>query len=108
MRVTVFRSVPPLIIGTCGVVPNRDFETFEERLDTLEATGVRVERFDPSNGSAITSIPAVERLVLARGVHCFPLVVVDGEIVAAGRYPTRAEWAPAIGAHRRQELMAPQ
>jgi hypothetical protein len=26
MRVIVFRTVPPLIIGTCGVVPSRDFE----------------------------------------------------------------------------------
>ena len=44
MRVTVFRTVPPLIVGTCGVVPNPDFDAFEERLDELEATGVVVER----------------------------------------------------------------
>ena len=104
MRVTVFRTVPPLIVGTCGVVPNRDFDAFEERLDELEATGVVVERVDPSDHNAIRGDPAVERIVLARGAQCFPLVLVDGEVVATGRYPTRAEWAHAVGAHRRHEL----
>jgi ACR3 family arsenite efflux pump ArsB len=66
MRVTVFRTVPPLIIGTCGVVPNRDFDAFEERLDAPEATGVAVDRLDPSDHNAMGAHSAVERVVRAR------------------------------------------
>jgi hypothetical protein len=105
MQVTVVRAVPPLIVGACGVVPNREFEAFEERLDALEATGVMVERVDPADVStALARIPGVQRLVAARGERCFPLTAIDDEVIASGRYPTRAEWAHAIGTHKRHEL----
>ena len=52
MLVTVFRHVPPPIIGTVGVTQDRAFEAFEERLDWLEAIGLLVERFDPSTAPA--------------------------------------------------------
>ena len=41
--VTVFRRVPPPIVGTVGVIHDRGFEAFEERLDWLEAVGFPVE-----------------------------------------------------------------
>ena len=108
MRVTVFRQVPPLIVGTCGVVPHHDFDAFEERLDSLEASGVIVERFEPGNAAdMIAARPAVQRLVTTNGEHCFPIVLVNDEIVASGRYPSRTEWAHAIGERRRAEELSP-
>jgi arsenical resistance operon trans-acting repressor ArsD len=107
MRVTVFRQVPSLIIGTCGVVPHHDFDAFEERLDSLEAGGATVERFEPANAAdTIAKIPAVRRLVASEGERCFPLVLVNDEIVASGKYPSRTEWAHAIGESRRTEELS--
>lgn len=104
MKVTAFRHVPPLIIGTCGVVPNRDFDEFEARLDALETTGVMVERFDPSQAAdEIAARPSVQSLVAAYGNQSFPVTLVDDEVVASGRYPSRTEWAHAIGHRRRAE-----
>jgi hypothetical protein len=107
MRVTVFRQVPPLIWGTCGVVSHHDFDAFEERLDSLEESGVTVERFESANAAdAITVRPAVQRLVATEGERCFPIVLVNNEIVASGRYPSRTEWAHAIGESRRAEELS--
>ena len=104
MKVTVFRQVPPLIIGTCGVAPNRDFDEFEQRLDALEATGVMVERFDPSQAAdEVAARPSVQRLIAAQGNQSFPVTLVDDEVIASGRYPSRTEWAHAIGRRKRAE-----
>ena len=108
MRVTVFREAPPLIVGTCGVVPDHDFDAFEERLDSLESSGVTVERFEPTHGAdAIAIRPAVQRLVAVEGERCFPVVLVNDEIVTSGRYPSRTEWAHAIGESRHAEELSP-
>ena len=102
MRVTVFRQVPPLIVGTCGVVSHHDFDAFEERLDSLETGGVTVERFEPAHAAeAIAARPAVRRLVEATGSDCFPIVLVNDDILVSGRYPPRTEWAHAVGGSRR-------
>ena len=108
MRVTVFRHVPPLIVGTVGVVPNHEFDAFEERLDALEASGVSVERIEPSQSAdAIAGRPAAQGLVATEGEGAFPLILINDEIVAWGRYPSHTEWAHAIGVGRRAEEPAP-
>lgn len=72
--VTVFRHAPPPLIGVCGVLPDRDFEAFEQELDWLEACGLLVERFDP--------------------------ILVDGVVVSSGVHPTRSQLARLVGQHR--------
>jgi hypothetical protein len=108
MRVTVFRHVPPLVVGTIGVVPDHGFDACEERLDALEASGVVVERFEPNDAAdVIATRPVLERLIATEGERGFPLIVVNDRIVASGRYPSRTEWAHAIGAGRRAGEAAP-
>jgi hypothetical protein len=108
MRVTVFRELPPLVVGTCGVVPDHDFDALEERLDSLESSGVTVERFEPTHAAdAIATRPAVQRLVAAEGEGCFPVVMINNDVVMSRRYPSRAEWAHAIGERRRAEELSP-
>jgi arsenical resistance operon trans-acting repressor ArsD len=108
MRITVIRSVPAVIIGTVGVVPNHEFDAFEARLDAVEASGVIVERFQPDQAAVVDAQgPAVQQLVTDRGAGSFPLVLVNGEIVSSGRYPTSTEWAHALGSGRRAEEMIP-
>lgn len=108
MRITVFRSVPPVIIGTVGIVPNHEFEAFEEQLDAVEASGVIVERFQPDQAArVIAQKSALQQLVPDRGARSFPIVLVNEEIVSSGRYPTNTEWAHALGAGRRSEEATP-
>jgi len=96
--VTVFRHVPPPIIGTVGVIQDRAFAAFEERLDWLEAVGLPVERFDPSLEPAEAAArPAVRDLLSTEGDRCLPLVLVDDVVVLRGVYASRAQLARAVG-----------
>jgi hypothetical protein len=102
MRITVVRSVPPLVIGTVGIVPNHEFEVFEARLDAVEGGGAVVGRLRPEE---IDDRPALVDLK-TRHLRSFPVVIVNDEILCSGRYPTSAEWAHALGASRRSEETA--
>lgn len=99
--VTVFRHVPPPIVGTVGVIQDRAFEAFEERLDWLEAIGLLVERFDPS--AAAREVAARERvrdLLATEGDRCLPLILVNDAVVSRGVYPSRTQLARAVGQAR--------
>jgi len=99
--VTIFRHVPPPIIGIVGVLPERRFEAFEKELDWLETTGVLVERRDPRDHTeSEASRQAGEQLLASEGNCCLPLIVVDGLVVSRGVYPTRAQLARLIGRGR--------
>ncbi len=99
--VTVFRRIPPPIIGTVGVIHDRSFEAFEEGLDWLEAAGVPVERFDPTNEPGEVADREPVRTLLAReGDRCLPLILVNDAVVLRGGYPSRAQLARAVGRTR--------
>ena len=99
--VTVFRHVPPPIIGTLGVIQDRAFETFEERLDWLEAIGLQVERFDPSTAHGeVAAREPVRELLSREGDRCLPLILVNDDVVSHGVCPSRAQLARAVGQAR--------
>jgi hypothetical protein len=101
MLITVFRHVPPPIIGTVGVIQGRAFEAFEERLDWLEAIGHLVERFDPSTAPAeVAARGPVRDLLSTEGDRCLPLILVDDAVVSRGFYPSRTQLARAVGQAR--------
>lgn len=98
MLVTVFRHVPPPIIGTVGVVQDRAFEAFEERLDWLEAIGLLVERFDPRTAPAeVAAREPVRNVIAAEGDRCLPLILANDAVISQGAYPSRAQLARAVG-----------
>lgn len=101
VSVTVFRHIPPPIIGMVGVVQDRAFEAFEEHLDWLEALGVLVERFDPSAAPGeVADRQAVHELLSTEGDRCLPLILVNDALVSRGAYPSRTELARAVGRGR--------
>ena len=105
--VTVFRRVPPSLIGVCGVVPDRAHDAFEQRLDWLEANGFLVERFDPYREPAEAArLPAVAESLARQGELCLPLILLDGVIVSSAVRPTRAQLARIVGQHRCQAELA--
>ena len=99
MPVTVFRHVPPPIIGVVGVIQDRAFEAFEERLDWLETIGVPVERFDPScmAPGEVAAREPVRELLSTEGDRCLPLIVVNDVVVSRGVYPSRTQLARVVG-----------
>jgi hypothetical protein len=97
--VTVFRHVPPPIIGMVGVLPEPRFEAFEKELDWLETTGVLVERLD-SGVSRKAAAPARAKRLPAERDASLPLILVDGVVVSRGAFPTRAQLGRLVGRGR--------
>jgi hypothetical protein len=105
--VTVFRRVPPPIIGVCGAVLDRAFEFLEESLDWLETTGVLVDRFDPdAQPGEAARFQCVTDALAREGPRCLPLILVDGDIVSSGVHPTRTQLARVVGQNRTQTELA--
>jgi hypothetical protein len=86
MQITVIRDIPPVIVGSCGLALNRAFEAFEAELDALEYDGVSVDRRVGTAKDGDLSLPSVR---------------VNGVVVCEGHYPSRRDWAHAIGEARR-------
>lgn len=105
--ITVFRHVPPPIIGSCGVYYDRAFAVLEEELDWLEACGTFVERFDPATDlPEVENREAVRQMLAAEGDRCLPLILADGHIVSHGTYPSRTQLAHLVSACAREHQAA--
>ncbi len=102
--VTVFRHVPPPIIGIIGTIHNHAFEAFEATLDWLETTGTLVERIEPLSASTdVRCYRAASELLAREGDACLPLVIVNERVASRGRLLSRAQLARAIGEACRAE-----
>ena len=79
--------------GLCGVGVNPELLRISTVLDTLKKNGIKVERYNLSNApQQFVSNQAISKLLNSKGVDALPAIVVDGDIVLSGRYPTNAEF----------------
>jgi hypothetical protein len=93
-KLQVFDPAMCCSTGVCG--PNVDvaLPRFAADLEWLKSKGVEVERFNLAQQvAAFTQNAKVKQTLNTHGTKCLPLILVDGEIVASGGYPSRAELA---------------
>jgi len=92
--------------GVCGAEVDQQLVTFAADVDWAKKAGAQVERFNLAQQPMAFADNATVKAFLERsGQDALPLVLVDGEVALAGRYPSRAElsrWAgiaeaPAAG-----------
>lgn len=78
--------------GLCGVGVDPELLRISTILNSLKKNGIEVERFNLTNAPMkfITN-KAVNQLINDKGVDELPAIVLDGEIVITGRYPTNEE-----------------
>jgi hypothetical protein len=83
--------------GVCGVDVDQQLVDFSADLDWAKKNGAQIERFNLAQQPMAFAENAVVNQFLKRsGAEALPLILVDGEIALAGRYPNRAEltrWA---------------
>src|SRR6266568_347564 len=113
-KVQVFDPPMCCSTGVCGPEVDPALVRFASDLEWLKANGVEVERFNLSQEpAAFVGNPVVAQAIRGRD-DGLPLLLVDGKIVAQGRYPARkvltelAGLAPAksIYSEAVQELVA--
>jgi len=107
---------PPMCCstGVCGPQVDTTLTQFAADLAWLKRQGVEVERFNlAQDPGQFAQHEVVKDALQKRGEHCLPLILVDREVVAEGRYPSREELAvlaavAATGVYTRavEELVA--
>jgi arsenite methyltransferase len=97
-RLELFEPAMCCSTGVCG--PSVDQQLIDVREDVrwAESQGAVVSRHNlSSDPDAFVANPKVTGLMAAFGDAALPALVVDGEIAAHGRYPSRDELAGLLG-----------
>ncbi len=83
--------------GLCGVGVDPELLRISTVLDTLKKHGVVVGRFNLNSAPAeFITDQAINAYINEKGPEGLPAVMVDGEIVITGRYPTNEEFAKLL------------
>ena len=85
--------------GVCGPSVDQQLIDIREDLRWARDQGAQVSRHNlSSDPDAFVANPKVTGLMAAFGEPALPALLVDGDIVIHGRYPTREELAGLLGA----------
>jgi len=91
---------PPMCCstGVCGPAVDPVLPQFSADLNWLKSQDVVVERYSLSQQpGAFVENNVVQAAMSSEGNECLPLVLVDGQIVCRGTYPSREELASFAG-----------
>lgn len=91
-KMQIFEPAMCCSTGLCGVGINPELLRISTVLNTLNKTGVVVDRFNLS-GSPMEFVnnKVVNQYLNAIGADGLPIILLDGQIIITGRYPTNAE-----------------
>jgi Arsenical resistance operon protein ArsD len=84
--------------GVCGTDVAQSLVTFAADVEWARQHGAAIDRVNlAQDPTAFATNPAILRLLERSGQKVLPVVLVDGEVAMAGRYPERAELAQWAG-----------
>ena len=84
--------------GVCGADVDRALLSFTADIDWLKQHDVAIERFNlAQQPMAFVDNPTAKAFLERSGADALPLIMVNGEIALAGRYPQRSELARWAG-----------
>ena len=83
--------------GICGVDTDQSLVLIAADIDWAQLQGAKIARFNLAQQPMMFAENATVKSFLERsGPEALPLILIDGEVVLTGRYPTRSElsrWA---------------
>lgn len=91
---------PPMCCssGVCAPGVDPALPRFAADLEWLKSKGVAVERYNlAQDTAAFTHHATVKKALNASGTKCLPLLLLDGQVIASGAYPSREELAGYAG-----------
>ncbi len=84
--------------GVCGTDIDQALVTFAADVDWARQQGAQIERWNlAQQPDAFATNTTVLQLLQRSGQAVLPVVLVDGAVAMAGRYPARAELAQWAG-----------
>jgi hypothetical protein len=96
-KMKIFEPAMCCPTGLCGMVVDPELLRLSAVLDALNKCGVEVDRFNLSGAPVeFVADPVINAYITAKGPEGLPAVMVDGEIVIEGRYPTNEEFTALL------------
>jgi hypothetical protein len=84
--------------GVCGVDVDQQLVNFAADVDWAKQNGAQIERFNLAQQPMVfAENPVVKGFLDRSGQEALPLILLEGEVALAGRYPHRAELARWTG-----------
>ncbi len=84
--------------GVCGPEVDPVLPKFASDLEWLKEQGHQIARFNlAQQPQAFIDSKIINEVLSTRGVDALPVVVVDGQVVSYGLYPTRDQFASWLG-----------
>jgi hypothetical protein len=97
-KMTIYEPAMCCSTGLCGVSVNSELLRISTVLDKLTKDGIDVERFNLTNSpQEFINNNVINDFINTNGVDLLPAIVVDGEIVMTGRYPSNDEFLNFLG-----------
>ncbi|UOF90029.1 arsenite efflux transporter metallochaperone ArsD [Fodinisporobacter ferrooxydans] len=88
MEIEIFDPEMCCSTGICGPSPDPELIRVGELVETLKNQGHSVQRYMLSrNPQAFSANPKVYQTLLKDGPKALPILVVEGEVRLAGKYP---------------------
>jgi hypothetical protein len=90
---------PPMCCptGLCGPTLDQTLLDVSEMILTLQSAGLAVERYQMASApNAFLANADVMRLVREQQMAALPIIVVHGQVVKTGAYPSLAELRPYL------------
>jgi len=82
----------------CGGATDPELPRFAGDVEWLRWQGVTVQRLDPRVDRAeLDGLPAARRALDERGLDALPIVLLNGELVHSGSYPSRETLKALVG-----------
>lgn len=80
--------------GVCGADVDEALVHFSADVDWARQQGAHIERFNLAQQPLVfAENPVVKGFLTRSGQEALPLILVEGEVALAGRYPNRSELA---------------
>ncbi|HEY9837243.1 MAG TPA: arsenite efflux transporter metallochaperone ArsD, partial [Vampirovibrionales bacterium] len=89
-KIEVFDPAMCCSTGVCGPDVDQKFVDFAANVDWGTGQGIKIQRYNLGQQPLeFANNPTVKSFLERSGVDALPLILVEGEIALAGRYPTR-------------------
>ena len=79
--------------GVCGPSPDEELMRVSTLVDKLTKSGASIDRYNLTNNTKeFVENKTINRLLEEKGEDVLPVVIVDGEVVMTGKYPSNEEF----------------
>lgn len=101
-KIDVYDSAMCCSTGVCGVDVDQQLVNFAADVEWARQQGMKIERFNLGQQPLqFANNSTVKGFLQRSGEDSLPLILVDGDVALAGRYPSRTEltrWAGVAAA----------